>query len=147
MIQIWIIFSTVLWASVSEANPGFLPEPPFFGTATDPEKALQNYPLGVITLEAAYLHHGKPDKIVLLANDKEGWVYTVGYATTNKTYRLPSGEIKSVKQTDWGLGVRNFVLVHDDKVVIDVIYKDDGKGIGITAMELQYPRPDPRGGP
>jgi len=41
------------------------------------------------------------------------------------------------------------VLVMDDRdrVVIDVIYKDDGSGIGVTAMELQYPRPTPRSGP
>jgi len=86
---------------------------------------------------------------VLLAHGKEGWVYTIGYAKKRKTYRLPSGETKDVMETDWGLGVRNFVLVMDDRdrVVIDVIYKDDGSGIGVTAMELQYPRPTPRSGP
>lgn len=149
MNRIAVLFCAVLWASASGAEPGDLPKPPSFDTDTDPEQVLQDYPLGVITLQAAFAHHGSPDKQVLLANGKEGWVYIVGYAKNRKTYRLPSGETKDVMETDWGLGVRNFVLVMDDRdrVVIDVIYKDDGSGIGVTAMELQYPRPTPRSGP
>ncbi len=149
MIRIWVLFSSLLWATASGADPGYLPELPVFDTDTDPEQVLQDYPLGVITLQAAYSHHGEPDKIRLLANGKEGWVYTVGYAKKRKTYRTPSGEVRTIDETNWALGVRDFTLVLDerDRVVIDVIYKDDGKGIGVTAMELQYPRPKSRSGP
>ena len=149
MNRIVVLFCAGLWASASGADSGYLPKPPSFDTDTDPEQALQAYPLGVITQQAAFAYHGPPDKQMLLANNKEGWVYTVGYAKNRRTYRLPSGETKDVMETDWGLGVRNFVLVMDDsdRVVIDVIYKDDGSGIGVTAMELQYPRPTPRSGP
>lgn len=141
MNRIWIVFCGLLWTAVSIAEPGYLPRPPLFDTDTDPEKALQDYPLGVITTQAAFAHHGTPEKKLPLANGKQGWVYTVGYARDRKTYRLPSGETRKVEETDWALGVRSFTLVFDDGVVIDVIYKDDGTGIGVTAMELQHPRP------
>jgi hypothetical protein len=141
MIRIWIVFCTLLWATASGADPVYLPEPPFFDTDTDPETVLLDYPLGVITLQGAFAHHGGPDKKMSLANDKEGWIYFVGYARDYKAYRLPSGKAKTTIETNWERGVRSFTLVFDDGVVIDVIYKDDGTGIGVTAMELQHPRP------
>ncbi|MDY6981371.1 MAG: hypothetical protein SV201_15985 [Pseudomonadota bacterium] len=147
MNRIWIVFCALLWTAISTAEPVYLPEPPFFGTGTDPEKVLQDYPLGVITSQAAFAHHGAPEKKISLVNGKEGWVYTVGYARDRKTYQQPSGETKRVEETDWALGVRSFTLVFDDEVVIDVIYKDDGSGIGVTAMELQHPRPQRRKNP
>lgn len=127
----------------SSANTGYLPMPPSFSADTDPEQILQNYPLGLTTMQAALSHHGLADKKIQLVNGREGWVYAVGFMKNQKRYRLPSGETKDVMETDWGLGVRNFVLVFgdNDRVVIDVIYKDDGNGIGVTAMELQYPSP------
>ena len=146
MNRIWIVFCALLWTVVNAAEPGSLPRPPFFDTYTDPEKALQDYPLGVITSQAAFAYHGGPEIKLSLANGKEGWVYTVGYGRDLKTYRLPSGETRTVEETAWELGVRSFTLVFDDGVVIDVIYKDDGSGIGVTAMELQHPRPQQRSG-
>jgi len=77
---------------------------------------------------------------MLLANGKEGWGYTVGYAEKPITSHTPSGEVRTTEVTDWALGVRHFTLVFDDRMVIDVTFKDDGTGIGVTAMELQYPR-------
>jgi len=142
------LFVFILFTLSAAENSGYLPKPPFFTAGTNPEQVLQSYPLGIITMQAALAHHGQPDKKNRLANGKEGWVYAVGFIKKSKKYRLPSGETKEVLETDWGLGVRNFVLVFSDKdrVVIDVIYKDDGNGIGVTAMELQYPRPT-RSGP
>jgi hypothetical protein len=140
-----LVFSLVpsLLTLTVSANPGYLPKPPHFNTKTDPENILKTYPLGIIKMQPALAHHGLPDKKIRLPNGMDGWVYTVGFVKTHKRYRLPSGETKDVMETDWGLGVRNFVLVFSDKerVVIDVVYKDDGNGIGVTAMELQYPRP------
>ena len=147
MNRIWIVFFALLWTAISTAKPMHLPEPPHFDTDTDPEKVLQDYPLGIITSLAAFAHHGPPDKKMSLANGKEGWGYTVGYARDRQTYHLPSGDTKRVEETNWALGVRIFTLVFDDGVVIDVIYKDDGSGIGVTAMELQHPRPQRRESP
>ena len=147
MNRIEFLLITFLWASTSAADSGLLPKPPTLSIETDPEPALQIYPLGVITQQAAFSFHGAPDKKVTLPNGKEGWVYAVGYGNNLNTYQLPSGETKSVKETAWELGVRNFTLVFDDDVVIDVIYKDDGNDIGVTAMELQHPRPKRDSGP
>ncbi len=136
-----IFMLCVLWMGASLADPGYLPKPPTFGTYTDPESALDDYPLGVITRQVTFSYHGAPDKKILLANGKQGWVYMLGYADDQKAYRLPNGDLKTVQETVWELGVRSFTLVFDERVVIDVIYKDDGSGIGVTAMELQHPRP------
>lgn len=141
MNRIELLLATFLWASSSTANSGFLPKLPNFNIKTKPESALRVYPLGVLTQQAAFSHHGAPEKKVTLPNGKEGWIYVVGYGNNLKTYQLPSGATKTVKETAWELGVRNFTLVFDDGVVIDVIYKDDGNDIGVTAMELQHPRP------
>lgn len=141
MNRIELLLMTFLWSSTIAADGGVLPKPPTLGVETDPEPVLQTYPLGVITEQAAFSYHGMPDKKVTLANGKQGWVYDVGYANNRKIYQLPSGETKTVDETAWELGVRNFTLVFDDGVVIDVIYKDDGNGIGVTAMEMQHPRP------
>lgn len=141
MNRILIVFCALLWVTASGADSIFLPEPPAFKLNTDPEVVLQDYPLGTIPRQAAFAHHGGPDKKISLANSKEGWVYFVGYASQRKDYRMPSGKSKVVEEIDWSLSVRSFTLVLDDGVVIDVIYKDDGTGIGVTAMELQHPRP------
>lgn len=141
MNRIWIVFSALLWTVVSAAEPGSLPKPPMFKVNTNPESALDNYPLGVITRQVAFSYHGGPDKKILLANGKQGWVYMLGHTQDWKTYQLPNGDVKTVQETAWERGVRSFTLVFDERVVIDVIYKDDGSGIGVTAMELQHPRP------
>lgn len=136
-----LLLITFLSASAAMAETGTLPKPPALTAETRPESVLQTYPLGVITEQAAFAAHGGPDKKITLPNGKPGWVYAVGYAKNRETYRLPSGRTRTVDETAWELGVRNFTLVFDDGVVIDVIYKDDRDGIGVTAMELQHPRP------
>lgn len=136
-----LLLITFLSASTAMAETAVLPKPPALTVETQPEAVLQTYPLGVITEQAAFAAHGGPDKKITLPNGKAGWVYVVGYAKNRETYRLPSGQTRTIDETAWELGVRNFTLVFDDGVVIDVIYKDDGEGIGVTAMELQYPRP------
>jgi hypothetical protein len=143
MKKIWIVFFTVLWVTASIADTSYLPEPPDFKQNAEPKKILQNYPLGVITMTAAFAHHGEPQEIILLANGKEGWVYKFWYDKKRTKHRIPSSKLK---KSDRELGISNFTLVFDNKKVIDVIYKDDGTGIGVTAMELQITRPDPRAG-
>lgn len=136
-----LLLITFLSASSAMAETGALPKPPALTAETRPESVLQSYPLGVFTEQAAFAAHGEPDKKITLPNGKPGWVYAVGYAKNRPTYRLPSGQVRTINETATEPGVRNFTLVFDDGVVIDVIYKGDANGIGVTAMELQHPRP------
>lgn len=136
-----LLLITFLSAFTAMAETGRLPKPPALTAETHPETVLQTYPLGVITEQAAFAAHGGPDKKITLSNGNPGWVYAVGYAKNRATYRLPSGQARTINETAWELGVRNFTLVFDDGVVTDVTYKDAANGIGVTAMELQHPRP------
>ncbi|MEW6330284.1 MAG: hypothetical protein AB1560_02385 [Pseudomonadota bacterium] len=115
-----------------ETNPEYdgklsdprLAVPPAFSAKTEPEIALCDYPLGVITKQVAFSRHGAPHKIVTLANSKEGWVYEIPHARGRNTYTLE----------------------FDDGVVIDVIYEDDdglGTGTGVTATEMQAHKAQP----
>jgi len=71
MNRILIVFCALLWVTASGADSIFLPEPPAFKLNTDPEVVLQDYPLGTIPRQAAFAHHGGPDKKISLANSKE----------------------------------------------------------------------------
>ncbi len=135
-----------------ETNPEYdgklsdprLAVPPAFSAKTEPEIALCDYPLGVITKQVAFSRHGSPHKIVTLANGKEGWVYEIPHERERKVTRA----IGSSRGRD---GVRQrvmhtYTLVFDDGVVIDVIYKDDGPGTGVTATEMQAHKMQPRAG-
>lgn len=95
--------------------------PPAFSAKTEPEIALCDYPLGVITKQVAFSRHGAPHKIVTLANSKEGWVYEIPRVRGSKTYTLE----------------------FDDGVVIDVIYTDDDLDTGVTATEMQAHKAQP----
>lgn len=116
-----------------ETNPEYdgklsdlrLAVPPAFSAKTEPEIALCDYPLGVITKQVAFSRHGAPHKIVTLANSKEGWVYEIPHARGSKTYTLE----------------------FDDGVVIDVIYEDDGLGTGVTATVMQGHKATPMAEP
>ncbi len=90
--------------------------PPAFSTGTDMEEALLKYPLGVITKEAAFSHHGQATRKITLPNGDEGWVYRVGEES----------------------GLRTYTLEFNDKgVVTDVLYNEKGRHNGLTALQLQ----------
>lgn len=94
----------------------YLPMPPTFSTKTDMKEALLKYPLGVINKEVAFAHHGQATRKVTLPNSNEGWVYQVGERT----------------------GLRTFTLEFNDKgVVTDVLYNENGRHNGLTALQLQ----------
>ena len=119
-----------------ETNPEYdgklsdlrLAVPPAFSAKTEPEIALCDYPLGVITKQVAFSRHGSPHKIVTSANSKEGWVHEIPHARGGKT------------------NTKTYTLEFDDGVVIDVIYDDDGLGTGVTATLLQGHKMQPRSG-
>ncbi len=130
---------TSTMALVTTAMAGQLSMPPSFTVQSDPETVLRAYPLGVITKQAAFSHHGKAIRILILPNGKEGWVYEVGIKEA-RTYEHPTKEKQkhTVYETDPGSGVRTYTLEFDSKgVVIDVLYNEQGRHDGLTALQLQ----------
>ncbi|TCV90249.1 hypothetical protein [Sulfurirhabdus autotrophica] len=95
---------------------GLLPMPPVFSTKIEREIVLKDYPLGVITKQAAFSHHGKPVHVATLPNGLEGWTYEVGE----------------------GFGLHTYTLEFDKRgVVIDVLYNENGRHDGLTALQVQ----------
>ncbi|HQT71731.1 MAG TPA: hypothetical protein PLE48_15100 [Thiobacillus sp.] len=138
--------SNVLWAltiaiaaatTTIAGHAGPLPMPPSFTDEVAPETVLRAYPLGNITKQAAFSHHGKAVRSLTLPNGKEGWVYEVG-GKQARTYQHPTMEKQTVYETIPGSGVRSFTLVFDDKgVVVDVLYNEQGRHDGLTALQEQ----------
>lgn len=111
--------------------------PPSFSEQNEPETVLRAYPLGVTTKQAAFSHHGKALRTLILPNGKEGWVYEVG-GKQAQTYQHPTREKHTVYEAEPGNGVRTYTLVFDDKgVVIDVLYNEQGRHDGLTALQVQ----------
>ena len=116
---------------------GQLSMPPVFTVQSDPETVLRAYPLGIITKQAAFSHHGKAIRTVILPNGKEGWVYEVGIKDA-RTYEHPTKQKHTVYETEPGNGVRTYTLEFDSKgVVIDVLYNEQGRHDGLTALQVQ----------
>jgi hypothetical protein len=94
----------------------YMPMPPAFSVQMDPEEALEKYPLGVITKQAAFSHHGQATRAVKLPNGNEGWVYQFGEES----------------------GLRTYTLEFDgEEQVIDVLYNERGRHNGMTALQVQ----------
>ena len=128
---------TSTMALVTTAMAGQLAMPPVFTVQSDPETVLRAYPLGVITKQAAFSHHGKAIRTVILPNGKEGWVYEVGIKDA-RTYEHPTKQKHTVYETEPGNGVRTYTLEFDSKgVVIDVLYNEQGRHDGLTALQVQ----------
>lgn len=107
---------TMISALAHAAERSSLPMPPYFSVDSDPETVLREYPLGVITQQAAFSHHGKATRSVKLPNGNDGWVYQVGEESRLSTYTL-----------EFDIQDR----------VIDVLYNERGRHNGLTALQLQ----------
>lgn len=128
---------TLTMVSATVTLAGQLSMPPSFTEQVKPETVLRAYPLGVITKQAAFSHHGKALRTLILPNGKEGWVYEVG-GKQAQTYQHPTREKHTVYEAGPGNGVRTYTLVFDDKgVVIDVLYNEKGRHDGLTALQVQ----------
>ena len=136
ILNVLLVLTTV---AATATLAGQLSMPPDFTVQSDPETVLRTYPLGVITKQAAFSHHGKAIRSLILPNGKVGWVYEVGIKQA-KTYQHPTNEKQkhTVYETEPGNGVRTYTLVFDDKgVVIDVLYNEQGRHDGLTALQVQ----------
>lgn len=125
------------WAGLAKSEK--LPMPPTFTVQADVEQTLQAYPLGVITKQAAFSHHGKAQREVKLSNGQIGWVYDVGGQPKAVTYVSPAGRKNTVLETEMRHATRSYTLVFDNRgVVDDVLYNGDDRRDGLTALSLQH---------
>ena len=116
-VNILILFNMVFIGPVmAEKKP--LPMPPHLDLNAKPKVVLGKYPLGMITRNAAFSHHGGAHRKIVLPNQMEGWVFNVGGNEWHRTYT---------------------VVINKDGVVADVIYYDHTKNAdhGLTAMQMQ----------
>ena len=92
--------------------------PPSFNLNSNPVDVLNNYPLGKLSRDVTFSHHGKEHLSVTLPNGLLGLVYNVGKAETHRTYTL---------------------MLDRNNIVIDVIYFDHGiyEKTGLSALSLQ----------
>ena len=92
--------------------------PPGFSFGNDPSEVLGEYPLGIITEQDAFAHHGGPIRKENLPNGNQGWIYK-------------SGE---------KVGVPSIYVLQfsHDGIVIDVLHKDHRYKIGHSALQYQY---------
>jgi len=100
-------------------------------------EVLTSYPLGKINKIAAFSHHGKANKEIMLPNGREGWVYEAEGYYTPKTYIMANGEKKVMNQRIDSNEYRNYILVFGiDEKIIDVLYQD--KNITGSALQFQH---------
>lgn len=113
-----VFFVLVSWTFVCLAAPLMKSMPPMFSIKSDPEDVLLTYPLGVITEQAAFSHHGGPVKKLALPNGNQGWLYKAG-----EEAGVPSVYILQFSH---------------EGVVIDVLHKDYRYKKGHSALQYQY---------
>lgn len=132
-----LIFVLVPWGGFARAAS--LPMPPVFKLDASAEQTLRAYPLGVITRQAAFSHHGKAHREIRLPNGLAGWVYDVGGLLGTTPYVSPTGKKQAVTEKEAVHQARSYTLVFDSRgVVIDVLYNENGRHDGLTALALQH---------
>jgi hypothetical protein len=111
-----VVLGMVLGVIAHAEEQKYMPMPPAFSVQADPENTLLEYPLGVITKQAAFSHHGQATRDIKLPNGNAGWVYRLGEESGLRTYTL---EFNGKDQ------------------VIDVLYNERGRHNGMTALQVQ----------
>ncbi|MBI5042019.1 MAG: hypothetical protein HZB57_12715 [Gammaproteobacteria bacterium] len=116
MIMLAVMLGTMLGVFAHAEEQKYMPMPPAFSAQANPEETLRTYPLGVITKQAAFSHHGQATRAVKLPNGNEGWVYQSGEES----------------------GLRTYTLEFDGQDrVVDVLYNERGRHNGMTALQVQ----------
>ncbi len=116
-----------------------LPMPPAFKPDAPVEQTLRAYPLGVISKQAAFSHHGKAHREIKLPNGMSGWVYDVGGLSQAIPYVSPTGKKQSVTETEAVHQASSYTLVFDNRgMVVDVLYNENGRHDGLAALALQH---------
>jgi len=129
---------TALALGTGQAWASKLPMPPTFSVDADPVTVLKEYPLGVLTRQAVFAHHGQPDEKVTLPNGDRGWVYRVREHGARKTYNDPSGEARTLTETREGSRRMSYTIEFDSRgIVTDVLYNEVGPHDGLSAVQVQ----------
>jgi hypothetical protein len=108
----------VVWTSVTLAASPASPKPPAYSLENDPAEVLHNFPLGDITEQEAFAHHGGPVRKVTLPNGMKGWLYTAGEEAGAPSIHVPE--------------------FSRDGVVIDVLHNSYRYKLGHSALQYQY---------
>ena len=116
---LWAVTALLfLWVADGHALEPLKPMPPKFSIDVDPTEVLHNYPLGVITEQDAFAHHGGAVRKVTLPNGNRGWLYTAG----------EEAGVPSIYVLEFS----------SEGMVIDVLHKDYRYKIGHSALQHQY---------
>ena len=134
----YLTFALAFWTTISIAAQGEIPRPPFFSEEADPEEVLAQYPLNVMTEQLAFSYHGTPIQKITLPNGHSGWVYEVGGTPTHRLYVQPSGKESHLFEADRSRGVKTYTLVFDEKLVVNVLYRDNDHNKVLSALQIQH---------
>ena len=138
----WMLAAALLVVvSVGKAAPPdgdkFLPMPPSFSVDANAEQLLKAYPLGVITKEAAFAHHGQAHNVVTLPNGLEGWVYENSLSKP-EAFSAPSGQQRRMQALEHTDVLSTYTLMFDSSgKVIDVLYQDNRRDDFMSALLVQ----------
>lgn len=134
----FLFLALLLAPLASQSQPVGAPMPPTFKRNAAIEQTLRAYPLGVITEQMAFSHHGEPHRKLKLPNGLTGWIYDVGGLPVSAPYVSPTGKKQTVTETDPSHAARSYTLVFDNRgIVVDVLYNERGRHDGLTALALQ----------
>ena len=137
MMAVSLLFFATIGQAASPSDRQHLPMPPVFSLDANAEQLLKTYPLGVITKEAAFAHHGQAHNVVRLPNGLEGWVYE-NSPTKQETFSMPSGQTRETQTLEHTTVLSTYTLVFDsDGKVIDVLYRDDRRDDTASALLAQ----------
>lgn len=137
MAALTLFLTTATQAAEPPGKGEYLPMPPTFSIDGNRDQILNDYPLGVITREAAFSHHGQAHKVISLPNGLEGWVYELSLRKS-ETFTKPSGEKQQVTSLEHSDIDSTYTLVFDSRnVVIDVLYRDPGRADARSALLVQ----------
>ena len=134
----YLTFALILSTTVAISGQNDIPRPPFFSEDADPEEVLAQYPLNVIDEQLAFSFHGTAIREITLPNGHTGWVYEVGGTPTHKLYVSPSGQESHLFEADRSRGVKTYILVFDEKMVVNVLYRDNDHDKVLSALQIQH---------
>lgn len=121
---------------INVTSAGKIKMPMHFKQDVNPEEVLETYPLGMITEEIAFSHHGKHDREILMPNGLKGWVYDLSYYIEPKEY-LSSGVKKMIPEKKKSSSIEAYILVFgSNNTVIDVVFVHN-KNV-MTAIQRKF---------
>ncbi|MCW8966180.1 MAG: hypothetical protein OQK82_05790 [Candidatus Pacearchaeota archaeon] len=112
--------------------------PPSFTADHDLLDPLKSYPLGSVNSQQVFSFHGEPLRELRLLNGFVGWVYEAGNFKKKIAYKSPNNETKTFVEITRTSNTHTYTLVFDTRgIVIDVLYNEQGRHDGKTALQLQ----------